>query len=154
MAACWTGMALLGLDGLFRIFPWAYLTLKIAGAAFLIHIAWNTWRHASDPITPETSPSQKSAFLGGVLLNLGNPKAVFFAAAILVVIFPANLSGVDKLIIASNHLAVELIIQPLLAILLSTRAISQSYLAAKPKIDRIAALALGAIGGRLLLDRS
>ena len=69
------------------------------------------------------------------------------------VIFPANLSGLDKAMIAANHLAIELTLQPLLAILLSTRVISQRYLAIKPTLDRIAALALGAIGGRLLLDR-
>lgn len=33
-------------------------------------------------------------------------------------------------------------------------AISLRYLTIKPTLDRIAALALGAIGGRLLLDRS
>lgn len=155
MAASWTVMALLGLDGIFRVFPWAYVTLKTVGAAFLIYIAWGTWRHAKDPIATGSTPrSHRNAFLGGILLNLGNPKAVIFAAAVLVVIFPANLSGMDKLLIAGNHLAIELTLQPMLAILLSTRAVSQGYLAAKPTLDRIAALALGAIGGRLLLDRS
>lgn len=154
MATGWTIMALLGLDGMFRVFPWAYTTFKIVGAGFLIYIAWSTWRGASVPIVQSsTSRSHRSAFLGGILVNLGNPKSVFFAAAVLVVIFPADLTGLDKAIIAANHLTVELILQPLLAVLLSTGAISRRYLATKPTLDRIAALALGAIGGRLLLDR-
>ncbi len=33
MAGLWTLAALLGLEGLFAMFPWAYLSLKIAGAA-------------------------------------------------------------------------------------------------------------------------
>jgi len=114
MATRWTVMALLGLDGIFRLFPWVYITLKVVGAAFLIYVAWNTWRHASAAFTASTSSiPHRNAFLGGLPLNLGNPKAVF----------------------------------------LSTRAISQRYLAIKPALDRIATLALGAIGGHLLLDR-
>lgn len=154
MATGWTVMALLGLDGIFRVFPWAYVTLKVVGAVFLLYIAWNTWRHAREAIA--ASPglvSHRNAFLGGILLNLGNPKAVVFAAAVLVVIFPADLTTTDKLLIAGNHLAIELTLQPLLAVFLSTHVISQRYLAIKPTLDRIAALALGAIGGRLLLDR-
>ncbi|MFT4960905.1 MAG: threonine/homoserine/homoserine lactone efflux protein [Paracoccaceae bacterium] len=158
MAVCWTIMALLGLGGVFRVFPWAYTTFKIVGAGFLIYIAWSTWRNASAPIVQTGTPRSHraflgSAFLGGILVNLGNPKSVLFAAAVLLVIFPADLSALDKILIAANHLAVELTLQPLLAILLSTGAISRRYLAIKPTLDRIAALALGAIGGRLLLDR-
>ena len=154
MAVCWTIMALLGLDGIFQAFPWAYTTFKIVGAGFLIYLAWSTWRQASVPIVQSFTPrSRGSAFLGGILVNLGNPKTVFFAAAVLVVIFPANLSGLEKTLIAANHLAIELTLQPLMAILLSTRAVSQRYLAFKPALDRAAALALGAIGCRLLLDR-
>jgi threonine efflux protein len=154
MAAGWTVMALLGLDSIFHVFPWAYTVFKIGGAGFLIYIAWSTWRHASVPVAQNSQPrSHRSAFIGGILVNLGNPKSVFFAAAVLVVIFPADLSALDKAIIAVDHLIVELTLQPLFAVFLSTRVISQRYLAIKPTLDRIAALALGAIGGRLLLDR-
>ena len=31
MAALWTGLALLGLEGVFQLFPWAYALLKRAG---------------------------------------------------------------------------------------------------------------------------
>jgi threonine efflux protein len=146
MAAGWTVMALLGLDSIFHVFPWAYTVFKIGGAGFLIYIAWSTWRHASVPVAQNSQPrSHRSAFIGGILVNLGNPKSVFFAAAVL--------SALDKAIIAVDHLIVELTLQPLFAVFLSTRVISQRYLAIKPTLDRIAALALGAIGGRLLLDR-
>lgn len=154
MAALWTLAALLGLDGIFTLFPWAYAVLKTLGAAYLIWIAVQTWRHAATPV-PEgtTAASRGRAFFSGLMINLGNPKSVFFSAAVLVVIFPADLTGTEKSIIFFNHLAVELMVQPLLAILLSTGVIRARYLALKPVIDRIVAIILGALGLRLLFVR-
>ena len=94
------------------------------GAAYLIYIAVKTWRNARMPL-PADTPATGRAFLSGFLVNLGNPKSVFFAAAVLVVVFPPVLTGSEKLIIFANHLTVELIVQPMLAVLLSTRAISR-----------------------------
>lgn len=153
MAALWTLMALLGLQGLFTIFPWAYALLKTLGAAYLLYIAWTTWRGADRPLTDDHAPSNRRMFLQGMLINLGNPKSVIFAAAVLLVIFPPQLSAGDKAVIFLNHLAVELTVQPLLAVLLSTGLVRRRYLAAKPVLDRIAAAVLGALGLRLLLQR-
>jgi threonine/homoserine/homoserine lactone efflux protein len=153
MAALWTLMALLGLQGLFTIFPWAYAVLKALGAAYLLYIAWTTWRGADRRLTDDHAPSNRRMFLQGMLINLGNPKSVIFAAAVLLVIFPPQLSAGDKAVIFLNHLAVELTVQPLLAVLLSTGLVRRRYLAAKPVLDRIAAAVLGALGLRLLLQR-
>ena len=152
MAAAWTLMALLGLDGLFRLFPWAYTTCKVIGAIYLITIAWRTWRGASDP-TGQSARPEARAFLGGVLINLANPKSVLFAAAVLVVVFPPGLAAAQKAIVVGNHLMVEIVAYTSLALVLSTRSVSRRYLRAKPVLDRIAALVLGALGVRLTLDR-
>lgn len=152
MAAMWTLMALLGLDGLFRLFPWAYVTFKVIGALYLLHVAWNTWRSASQPMGTAVRP-KASAFVGGVLVNLANPKSVLFAAAVLVVIFPAGLSMTDKALIVGNHLMVELIAYTGFALVLSTQSVSARYMRAKPVLDRISAAVLGALGVRLIMDR-
>lgn len=153
MAALWTLAALLGLDVLFTMFPWAYLLLKSLGAAYLIYLAWGMWRHAKMPLSAAAQPRHRRAFLSGMLVNLGNPKSVIFSAAVLLVIFPADLGNGAKAFIFANHLAVEMVIQPTLAILFSTPAIRQGYLRAKPLFDRIAAAALGALGLNLLFNR-
>ncbi|MDK3072482.1 LysE family translocator [Sedimentitalea sp. JM2-8] len=153
MAALWTLMALLGLQGLFTVFPWAYVLLKTLGAAYLLYIAWTMWRGADRALADSHAPSGRRMFLQGLLINLGNPKSVIFAAAVLLVIFPPQLSAGDKAVIFLNHLAVELAVQPLLAVLLSTGPVRRRYLAAKPVLDRIAAAVLGALGLRLLLQR-
>lgn len=152
MAALWTLAALLGLEGLFRAFPWAYAAMKAAGALYLIWIAVQTWRSARDPVA-ETARPRRRAFLGGALVNLANPKSVVFAAAVLVVIFPPGLAVADKALIVLNHLAVEAAFYSVLAVSMTTPAVSRRYLALKPAFDRIAAVILGALGARLLVDR-
>ncbi|NQY59888.1 LysE family translocator, partial [Cognatishimia sp.] len=93
MAATWTALALLGLDGIFTLFPWAYLTLKIAGALYLIWIAVQTWRNARAPLNPEgMAATQGKSFLSGLSVNLANPKSVLFASAVLLVIFPQDIT--------------------------------------------------------------
>ncbi|MBF9041941.1 LysE family transporter [Rhodobacterales bacterium HKCCE4037] len=153
MAALWTLAALLGLDALFTLFPWTYTAVKLAGAAYLVWIAVQTWRHARDPIGPAAQTTRGRAFRKGLLVNLANPKSVLFAGAVIVVIFPEGLTAADKALIFANHLAVEWTIQPLLAFALSTAAVRTRYLGAKHFFDRVAAGVLGALGLRLVLDR-
>lgn len=152
MAAGWTLMALLGLEAVFALFPWAYTVLRIGGALYLIYIAYQTWRLARQPMA-EAPPSAQRAFLGGVLINLANPKAVLFAAAVLVVIFPQGLSPVEQGLIVLNHVLAEAVMGTALALLLSTRKVSDGYLRAKPVLDRIAAGVMGLLGLRLLMNR-
>ncbi|MEJ6394690.1 LysE family translocator [Gymnodinialimonas sp. 2305UL16-5] len=153
MASLWTLAALLGLDALFTLFPWAYTAVKIGGAAYLIWIAVQTWRHARAPVAAASAASHGRAFRQGMLVNLANPKSVLFSAAVIVVIFPAGLTSADKALIYVNHLGVEMVVQPALAVALSTGWVRRRYLGAKQIFDRIAAGVLGALGVRLLLDR-
>ncbi|PIE12330.1 MAG: lysine transporter LysE [Rhodobacterales bacterium] len=154
MAAGWTLLAMLGLDGLFSVFPWAYLVLKLAGAVYLIWIAIGMWRNAASPLCPARNDlPHRHAVLTGVKVNLANPKSVIFAASVLVVIFPADLTLTEKALIVANHLAVELAAYTLFALALSTPPARDGYLALKPLFDRVAAAVLGALGLRLLLER-
>jgi len=155
MAAIWTSLALLGLNGIFLLFPWAYLTLKIIGALYLIWIAVQTWRHARTPIKAEAdSVAQGRAFLVGMSVNLANPKSVLFASAVLLVIFPQDMMLVEKALVVANHLLVEIMCYTGFALLLSTPRARDSYLSAKTWFDRVAAGVMGALGLRLLLDRT
>ncbi len=152
VAACWTGAALLGLQAVFALFPWAYLAMKVAGALYLLWIAVSLWRDAATPVRDSANPGAR-AFLGGMLVNLANPKSVLFAASVLVVIFPPDLGLADKALIVANHFIVECIVYAGFAAALSTPPARAGYLRLKPAIDRIAAVILGALGLRLLLDR-
>lgn len=152
MAAAWTGAALLGLEVVFTLFPWAFTALKLAGAAYLIWIAWGLWRDARKPVADSAAPGAR-AFLGGVLVNLANPKSVLFAASVLVVIFPPDLTLAQKALIVANHLAVEVVVYGLFAAALASPPARAGYLRFKPWIDRAAGVVLGALGLRLLIGR-
>ena len=158
VAAGWTLVAFLGLQAMFAIVPWAYGALKLAGGAYLIWLAVQIWRGAGKgsigvPVQ-HTTRTLWNGFVGGMLINLANPKSVLFAASVLVVIFPAGLPPHHVALIVANHLALELVGYGILAWALSRPAARQAYLGARVWLDRVAALVLAALGARLVLPDS
>ena len=153
MAATWTLMALLGLGVVFELFPAVYVGARIAGAGYLLYLAYRIWRDASAPVEARGEPA-RHAFRQDFLINLLNPKSVLFAAAVLVAVFPAGIGTVESLVIVANHFLVEVTFYTTLAFCLSTRAVATRYLQAKAYIDRVAGAILGAIGLQLLLSRA
>lgn len=152
MASLWTLAALLGMDAVFALFPWAFVALKVGGAAYLIYLAIVTWCGAKRSTAAAPKPRGR-AFIDGFLVNLANPKSVLFAAAVIVVVFPPNLSGVDIALVTLNHLTLEILFYSSCAFILSAPAARARYLRAKPALDRIAAVLLGGLGLKLLLQR-
>ncbi len=152
MASVWTLMALLGLDQVFTLFPWAYGALKIGGGLYLLYIAWTTWKGARDALA-DVQASRGRALLDGALVNAANPKSVLFAAAVILVVFPQGTSWTTMGLITLNHFVVEVLFYSALATLASTPVARNGYLSAKTALDRIAAGVMGALGLRLLLDR-
>ncbi len=154
MAGLWTGLALLGLDVIFTAVPWAYLTMKIIGAAYLLYLAYAIWRDARTPLeAAQNTSGLRHPFIRGVLVNASNPKSVLFASAVLVVIFPRDLALSEKMLIMMNQMLVEWTAYAAFALLLSTGKARDRYLRLKPVFDRVAAAVLGALGLRLMLDR-
>lgn len=152
MASIWTLMALLGLQSVFQLFPPAYTTIKIMGAFYLMFIAWKTWQGSRLPIEDRVQPA-RHAFREGFFINLLNPKAMLFAAAVLIVVFPPDLSMLEKTIVVINHLVLEIVFYLMLALFMNTPAVSQWYLRAKCYFDRFAAVVLGALGTRILFEQ-
>lgn len=153
MATIWTGCALLGLAALFELVPWLYLAMKIAGAGYLLCLAWSMWRGARTALDLDQGRTVARPFHQGLLVNLANPKSVLFAGAVIVVIFPAGLSLTDSALIMANHWLVEAIVYSLMAVGLSTPPARAAYMRAKSLADRVAATILGALGLRLLIER-
>ena len=152
MAAIWTMMALLGFGVVFELFPFLYVGAKVAGAAYLLYIAYRMWRSAGIPARAVIKPTGR-AFRQGFLVNLFNPKSVLFAAAVLVTVFPAGIGLADSIVIVANHFLVEIAFYTALAFGMSTQAVAKRYMRAKIYIDRVGAAVLGALGVRILLSR-
>ncbi|MDQ8732020.1 LysE family transporter [Bradyrhizobium sp. LHD-71] len=89
----WSIAALLGLNFLFHQFPWLFMSMKLAGALFLLWIAYQIFRHAADPVDMNESMSSKQArnpLLRGFLIQISNPKVVVFFGSIFVAMLPSE----------------------------------------------------------------
>lgn len=81
-------LALSGLAALLHAQPRLYGSLTYLGAAYLLYLAWSTWRDRS-PLTPAAgaspaaAPSTGHVLRGGVVVNLLNPKLTTFFVAFL-----------------------------------------------------------------------
>ena len=151
IAAMWTAVALIGLAAIFQTFPWLYKTMTVVGATYLVYIAYQTWRGSGDPIL-DSSNAPTNAFRDGILLNLSNPKSVLFAAAVLIAIFPVDMSLFAKSLVILNHFLVEVIFYILLAAFMGSDAIRNKYLSKKLYLDRFAAIVLFALAIRIFLS--
>lgn len=152
VATAWTLAALLGLEALFIAFPYAFVALKVIGALYLMRIAYGLWKNADQPLSDEP-PQDRRAFVGGMLVNLANPKSVLFSASVVVVIFPPGLTLPEMGLILANNFALEAGGYLCFAALLATPPARAGYLKLKPVFERVAAAVLGLLGLRLIFTK-
>lgn len=76
--------AITGLAALLHTSALAFQILKYLGVAYLLYMAWTTFRDKSALTVEETSPpSASKVIVSGVLINLLNPKLTIFFFAFL-----------------------------------------------------------------------
>jgi threonine/homoserine/homoserine lactone efflux protein len=75
----------LGLAAVFAASETAFVLLKFAGAAYLAYLAWQAFRAPVSDSSGATAPAlpPQQLLLRGVIMNLTNPKVVFFFLAFL-----------------------------------------------------------------------
>ncbi|SEI61820.1 Threonine/homoserine/homoserine lactone efflux protein [Allopseudospirillum japonicum] len=92
-----TSAVALGIAGLLQTTPWAFLLLKILGAAYLIYLAWQTWQTAQQApqkiADTKTQLSAAVAYRRGLIMNLTNPKVSLFFLALLPQFIPDHLEA-------------------------------------------------------------
>jgi threonine/homoserine/homoserine lactone efflux protein len=153
-ASLWCVFALAGLTVLFHLVPPIFVALKLAGAVYLIWIAYQVWQGADQPVgaSPDGA-TMRRGFFGGVALNLSNPKPALFFSAVLLSIFPDTLALPQQAALYGLTLANELCFYAALTLFLTRPRVRGLYLSAKRWIDQTTALALGALGISLGLSR-
>ncbi|MFD1554337.1 LysE family translocator [Paraburkholderia silviterrae] len=82
---CHAMAAAFGLSELFLAVPVAYDIVRLAGAAYLLYLAWRTFR--AQPVATSAAPAGRRFTLGsifrqGLLTNLLNPKMALFVLAL------------------------------------------------------------------------
>ena len=81
----WLSCAVLGLAFVAKTFGVVFLALKIAGAGYLLFLAWRLWTAPAeiDPLRTPASENPLRLFAAGLALMLGNPKVMVFYLALL-----------------------------------------------------------------------
>jgi RhtB (resistance to homoserine/threonine) family protein len=149
----WAAAALLGLNLLFRNFHWLFVAMKIAGALYLLWIAYQIFRHAADPLDldePADNRSGQHPLLRGFLIQLANPKVVVFFGSIFVAMLPSEVPAwmvVTLIVIITMN---EIVWYSLVSLFFGSSPVRRFYLVAKRWIDRTTGAFLGLLGLRLL----
>ncbi len=86
--ACHVALAAMGLATLFKVAPWTFDVVRIAGAAYLLWMGVHLFKPGALAVLPGTGEqpravSLRSAIQRGVLTNLLNPKALLFCSVLL-----------------------------------------------------------------------
>lgn len=110
----WLWTATLGLGAAASAIGPVLRWLELAGAAYLLVMAWQLWTTTPVPPTPgaPAAPAMhdRRAALSGFVLQLGNPKAIAFYAALVPAIVPLEALTATHLVVLSAIVAVVLLI--------------------------------------------
>lgn len=105
-----TAAAAFGLAGLLMASPLLFEIVRWTGAAYLVWLAWNTFR-AAPPVADGTKVTQKDIgriFLRGAVTNMLNPKvAIFFLAFLPQFIAPARGSVVVQALVLGTMMNIS-----------------------------------------------
>ena len=147
----WSAAALLGLNAVFHAVPVLFMAMKIAGALFLLYIAWMIVRHAAAPLKIEGQGERlANPFLKGFLTQISNPKVAVFFGSIFIAMLPAEVPlwmTLALIVIVSFN---EVWWYSVVALFFGSGPVRNFYIGAKAWIDRVTGLFLGALGLRLL----
>jgi len=149
--------ALLGLQMVLTLVPTLYTLFRIFGGLYLIWIGFRIWQGARD--TLQTHPDGMPAavrpgrsLMVGFITQVSNPKTAVVYASVFAAFLPAHFSMTLAVAIVMTIFLIETGWYAFVAMGLSAETPRAVYLRFKAMIDRSAALVLGALGGKLVLD--
>ncbi len=148
----WSSAALLGLNVIFHAVPMLFIAMKIAGALFLLWIAYQIFLHAADPIEIETSKGEvlPNPFVKGFLTQISNPKVAVFFGSIFIAMLPSDVPVWMMMALIGIVTFNEVCWYTVVALFFGAGPVRQFYIRAKVWIDRVTGLFLGVLGLRLL----
>lgn len=154
-AALWALAAMAGLAIVFRLIPDVFLVLKTGGAVVLIWIAIQMWRHASEPLSLETSTrparGMGSAVRLGFLTFMANPKAAVFFSAVFVGLVPADTPLAVRAALLAFIFVNEFLWYVVVARMFSLSWFRAVYIRLKAPLDRMFGTLIAFFGAKIAL---
>ncbi|MEU1753515.1 LysE family translocator [Micromonospora matsumotoense] len=152
--------AVAGIATVFVLVPALYTAVKLAGAGYLLWLAWRTWRPGGrSAFTPQALPVDRPRrlFAMGLLTNLLNPKiAILYVSLLPQFVDPARGDvAVQSLLLGGTQIIVALAVNTL--IVLTAGSVS-AFLVRRPGWARaqrwVTGSVLAALAVRIAADRS
>lgn len=157
-AFVWALAAMFGLALLLTQVTWLYRAVQILGALYLLYLAVMIWRGAREPLVLDSAATASEtpwrAFLLGSAVQLSNPKVAVFFGSIYVALLPAHAPAWFWAAALAAVLINESLWYAAVALVFSAAPARRAYGRAKLWLDRAMAGFLGAIGAKLLFDRT
>lgn len=151
-ALVWAVAALFGLAVLFHVAPALLWAFKVVGGLFLCWIAFQMWRHATEPLEAGAGSTPRGAWSAlrlGLFTQLSNPKPAVFFGAVFVNTIPAGTApGWLALLLLAVFLN-EVVCTIAVARLFSFEAPRRAYGRFKTAIDRSFGGILAALGVKI-----
>lgn len=147
----------LGLSVFAQTFGLAFLIVKYAGVAYLLWLAFRIWR-AGIPIAEIEASGGRSilhSFLSGLLVTLGNPKAMLFYVALVPTLIDIGSIGTREylLLIAITIGVLLMVTVPYVLLAAKARDLLRRPAALKT-LNRLSACFLAATAGYIALKAS
>ncbi|MFY1702283.1 LysE family translocator [Micromonospora sp. WMMA1923] len=152
--------AVAGIATVFVLVPTLYLVVKLAGAGYLLWLAWRTLRPGGTSVftpTPLPADPARRLFTMGLVTNLLNPKiAILYVSLLPQFIDPQGAPvAVQSLILGATQIVVALTVNTLIVLGAGTIA---AFLATRPGWLRVQRYVMGsvlaALAVRIATDRS
>lgn len=153
----WASASVFGLTALIRTSEFAFLALKVVGAAYLSWLGLRTLVRsrataADDPVVMRTGGGGRlTAFRTGMVTNLANPKAAVLYLALLPQFLPAGGGTLaDTAVLAAVQMAISVSWYTLvvLAVGLVRRTLARPSV--KARVEQISGLVLVGLGLRMI----
>ncbi|MFC7501003.1 LysE family translocator [Nocardioides sp. CPCC 206347] len=149
--------AITGLAAVLHASGVAFAVLKYAGVAYLLYMAWSTWRDRGVLTVDEDAAgagSTRSVLISGITLNLLNPKLTIFFFAFLPQFVPAGTGAVPAMLALSG--VFMLMTFAVFAVYAAFAAAVRDQVLSRPKVvDRMRkafAASFAVLAGRLAFE--
>jgi len=153
----WASCAILGIGFVFAAFPWLALSVRIAGATYLIwfgmRLLWRAGLAAAPAQMEATERGFSRAYLQGFATNVANPKSIAFFAAVFSSAAPTHVSLLTFLAMLGTVAVVASAWYGFVALVLSHASIAAHYRRSKAWLDRVCGGLIVVLGARQLLLR-
>ncbi|HEX6473183.1 MAG TPA: LysE family translocator [Streptosporangiaceae bacterium] len=152
--------AVAGLTAVFSLVPEVYTALKLAGAGYLLYLAWQALRPGGhSPFAPKPMPvdSSRRLYVMGLVTNLLNPKiAILYISLLPQFINPAGGNvATQSLVLGVTQIFIALSVNALIVLTAGTLS---AFVARRPVWLRVQRAFMGTVLGglaiKLATDRS